>query len=255
MKYKVVELDGKNYIELDEEGKNPVVIGEDGKEFPVDAIHLLAKIPELNAESKKHREAREAMEAELAKYKDIDPEKAKEAMEKLKDVDFDNLVQKGKIDEIKSEIKQAYEEKMKTASEAYEEKLKEYEAEIENGKKNVRTLLISNSFAGSSYIKEKTTFPTAATAEAFLGKFFRIEENRVIASYPDGRDIISRTKPPELAPFEEAVQLLIENHPDRESFLKAAQTKGSGGGQGSNKLNLAGLSPAEKLKMIRRNQK
>ena len=59
----------------------PVYIDDDGKEIPFDAVAAMTKITSLNGEAKTHREAKEAAEANLAKFPGItDPAKAREEL-------------------------------------------------------------------------------------------------------------------------------------------------------------------------------
>ncbi len=75
------KVDADGNLEKDDKG-NPIYIANDGKEQSV----LGDTISRLNGEAKSHREAKEAAEAKLVKYKDIDPVKAAEAMETLKKI-------------------------------------------------------------------------------------------------------------------------------------------------------------------------
>lgn len=231
MEYKYTEVSGKKYIEVDEKG-NPVVIGDDEKEFGLDAIHLLKKVPDLQAEAKKHREAKEDVESKLKSYADIDPAKAKDALEKLKTIDLNKMVSAGKLDEIRAEVTQAFKDKMQNAETAYQERLAELENLSKQKEADIRRLTVGSKFASSSFIKDKTTFPTPAAAEAMFGSAFDVVKddsgNIVTVAKMNGKEIISRSKPPNYADFDEAVQILIDNHPDRDLFIKPSQNAGSG---------------------------
>ena len=67
MKLKTVEVNGKSYAEVDANGL-PVYVHDDGKEIGFDAAQAVGKISSLNGEAKSHREAKEAAEANLAKF-------------------------------------------------------------------------------------------------------------------------------------------------------------------------------------------
>ncbi|STF46193.1 Uncharacterised protein [Escherichia coli] len=66
MKLKTVEINGKQYAEIDTAGL-PVYVHDDGKEIGFDAPLATKKITELNGEAKNHRLAKEAAEEKLAK--------------------------------------------------------------------------------------------------------------------------------------------------------------------------------------------
>ena len=110
--YKYQELNGKKLIVTDDAGL-PLVVNDDGNEVPLDGIHLLDKIPVLQAEAKKHREAKEAAETALKSYEGLDPEKAREAVRKISDIDLTKLIDKGKVEEVRAEVKASYEAKLK----------------------------------------------------------------------------------------------------------------------------------------------
>lgn len=61
MKLKTVEINGKQYAEIDTAGL-PVYVHDDGKEIGFDAPLATKKITELNGEAKNHRLAKEAAE-------------------------------------------------------------------------------------------------------------------------------------------------------------------------------------------------
>ncbi|HCN5570821.1 TPA: hypothetical protein N6Y01_004273, partial [Escherichia coli] len=67
MKLKTVEINGKQYAEIDTAGL-PVYVHDDGKEIGFDAPLATKKITELNSEAKNHRLAKEAAEEKLAKF-------------------------------------------------------------------------------------------------------------------------------------------------------------------------------------------
>ena len=67
MKLKTVEINGKQYAEIDTAGL-PVYVHDDGKEIGFDAPLATKKITELNGEAKNHRLAKEAAEEKLAKF-------------------------------------------------------------------------------------------------------------------------------------------------------------------------------------------
>ncbi len=71
MKLKTVEINGKQYAEIDTAGL-PVYVHDDGKEIGFDAPLAIKKITELNGEAKNHRLAKEAAEEKLAKFAAIE---------------------------------------------------------------------------------------------------------------------------------------------------------------------------------------
>lgn len=77
MKLKTVEVDGKQYAEV-QDGK-PVYVEDDGKEIAFDAVGTRATITRLNGEAKQHRERAEKAEkiARTSKASRTRPQRAK----------------------------------------------------------------------------------------------------------------------------------------------------------------------------------
>jgi hypothetical protein len=112
---------------------------------------------------------------------------------------------------------------------------------------------IGGSFARSKLIAEKLAIP-ADMVEARFGSAFRLEDNKVVAYGADGNKIFSRTRPGEIADFDEALESLIEQYPNRDHILKPSGANGGGanGGErvrsGDKSINRAafdGMSPAD----------
>src|SRR5579864_5827439 len=98
------KFDDKGFIVTQGEGdkKFPVFIHSDGREAPFDADTTVASISRLNGEAKSHREAKEAAETKLKSFEGIeDGPAALKALELVKNIDAGQLVQAGKVQEIK----------------------------------------------------------------------------------------------------------------------------------------------------------
>lgn len=216
-----------------QDGK-PVYVHDDGKEVPYDVPQMLAKISGLNAEAKQHREAKEAAEAKLKAFDGIsDAAAAKKALETVKNLDDKKLIDAGEAERVKAETVKSYEEKLASAN-----------AEAEKIRSQFHQELIGGSFARSQLIADKLAIP-ADVAQAFFGKHFGIsEDGRVIAKDASGNEIYSRLKPGDKAGFDEALEVLIDAYPHKDSILKGSQASGGGTG-GSSGGNNAPKSLAE----------
>lgn len=116
MKLKTVEVNGKSYAEVDASGL-PVYVHDDGKEIGFDAAQAVGKISALNGEAKSHREAKEAVEANLAKFSGIaDPAKALEALEMMTKIDQKKLIDAGAVDQVKAEITKSFQAQLDEAN-------------------------------------------------------------------------------------------------------------------------------------------
>lgn len=215
MKLKTVEVEGKTYAEL-QDGK-PVYVHDDGKEIAFDAPGTVAKIGQLNGEAKGHREAKEAAEARLKDYEGIeDPAAALDALKKVQSLQDKELVDAGKVEEIRTAVVQAKDAEYKPIVE-----------ERDSLKKALNKEMIGGSFSRSKYITEKMAVP-ADIIEARFGSNFSIEDGKVVAKDASGNQIYSKANPGEAASFDEALEILIDQYPYKDNLLKGAGGTGSG---------------------------
>ncbi|WP_445346232.1 DUF6651 domain-containing protein [Acinetobacter bohemicus] len=226
MKLKTVTIEGKTYAEV--AGDQPIYIHEDGKEAPHDAAHTVATISRLNGEAKTHREAKEQLEAKLKGFDGIeDPVAAKKALETLKNFDDKKLVDAGEIEKVKAEAIKAIEDKYAPVVQERDA----FQAQLHNE-------LIGGGFSRSKFIQDNIAVPVDMI-QATFGKNFQIENGKVVAVGTDGQKIYSRTRPGEVADFDEALETLVGGYQHKDSILKGGQGSGGGftnnGGQGGGK--------------------
>jgi len=199
--------------------KMPVYVHDDGKEIEFDAAQTVATITRINAEAKAHRLAKEAAEGRLAAYSGIsDPAKALEAMKKVGDIDLKKLVDAGEIDKVRTEV-----------ARVYEDRLAEVTGKLEGLEATLYEKEIGAVFSNSPFVKKSLAIP-ADMAQARFGNNFGIEQGKVYAVDNSGNKIFSRSRPGELADPEEALSILVDQYPYKESILRGAG--GSGGGSG-----------------------
>ncbi|EPJ7337278.1 DUF6651 domain-containing protein [Citrobacter amalonaticus] len=216
MKLKTVEVNGKHYAEVDANGL-PVYVHDDGKEIGFDAAQAVSKISALNGEAKSHREAKEAVEANLAKFSGItDPAKALEALEMMTKIDQKKLIDAGAVDQVKAEITASFQTKLDEANQRGDKLEGQLYEEMIGGR-----------FSGSNFITEKIAIPSDML-QARFGQSFKVEEGKVVAYDGTGNKIYSRAKPGELASFDEALEFLVEQYPQKDHILKASGNNGGG---------------------------
>lgn len=214
-------------LKLDEQGHvvvqdgKPVYTTDDGKEVAFDAPGTVATISRLNGEAKGHRERAEAAEGKLKGFEGIaDPAAALKALETVANLDAKKLVDAGEIEKVRSEISKAFETKLSEA----DGRAKTLEGQLYAEK-------IGGSFSRSKFITEKAAIP-ADLVQARFGSAFSIEDGKVVAKDANGNKLYSRSSPGELAGFDEALEMLVEQYPYRDQILKGSGASGSGAGQG-----------------------
>jgi hypothetical protein len=272
-------LDGGSGIAVDA-NSNPIVFddeNEDEKEFGLDAIHLYSKIPALQAEAKKYREERQVLQTKLEPFGeedpvellkrlqafgDLDPEKAKKAVSvvsNLDDLDKDKNIE---IERVKAGVAESYKSKIKDIDIVNEQKISGFQNSLTQKDQVIRNLLIRGAFDRSEFIKDQTVLTSDIAYDSF-GRFFQVEEDganvQVFALDRAGEKIFSKASPGEYASPEEAIELIINGYPQKDSILRShSGGSGAGGNKdvgGSKKAKLralAAMGPAERLNALRR---
>jgi hypothetical protein len=228
-------------LKLGENG-NPLVTDGQNDPFELDALHLYSKVPELNKENEKHRkrakEAQEQLESLKSQFDGIDdPEKAREALKTVQNLDDKKLIDSNEVEKLK-----------KSVADAYEKQLQEKDKSLQEKDGHIYKLLVSNQFANSKVVNDKTVLPPDM-AEAYFGKHFKIEDGQVVGYIGEDK-IYSREKPGEIAPFEEALQTIIDQYPMKDRILKAPPG-GSGSPPGGGTPPGGGPGPSRDTAMSR----
>jgi hypothetical protein len=79
--------------------------------------------------------------------------------------------------------------------------------------------------------KAKLAIP-ADMVQARFGNAFKIEDGKVVAYDSQNNKIYSRARPGELADFDEALDVLVDMYPHKDSILKGSGASGGGAGSG-----------------------
>lgn len=209
-----LKLDEAGHVVV-QDGK-PVYIADDNKEIAFDAAATVATITRLNGESRSHREAKEAAVAALKPFEGMDPVAAKRAIDLAKNLDDKKLIDAGEAERVKAETISAIEAKYAPVLQ-----------ENETLRTSLHNEMIGGSFTRSKFISEKVAIP-ADLMEARFGKNFKIDGGKVVSVDNSGNQIYSRSKPGELADFEEALSILVESYPNRDHILKGNNNGGGG---------------------------
>ncbi|GAH93211.1 unnamed protein product, partial [marine sediment metagenome] len=176
MKIKTVEVDGKQYAEI-QDGK-PVYIEDDGKEVAFDAVGTRNTITRLNAEAKSHRERAENAEKIAKAFEGIeDAGAARKALETVANLDAKKLVDAGEIEKVKGEI-----------SKAFQTQLDEANGKATTFEQQLYAEMIGGNFARSKFIADKLAVP-ADMVQATFGRNLKIEEGKVVAYDAQGQKI------------------------------------------------------------------
>lgn len=194
-------------------------IGDDGKEVTIDPSQLLGKITELNNEAANHRRRAETAEGKLKVFGEIDPEKAKAALELVGNLDTKKLMDAGEVEKVKAEIAKGFTEQITTR-----------DAKINELTSNNHNLVLDGAFASSKFIADKIAVPVGMFKAAFRNNFSIGDDGKIVSKDASGNIVYSKTSPGNVADFEEALTLIVDNYPDKNSILKGGGQSGSGSG-------------------------
>lgn len=245
MQLKTIEIEGVKYAALDGNGF-PVYVHTDGKEIGFDAPAATAKISQLNGEAKGHREAKEAALDKLKNFEGIeDPAFAMKAIETIKNLDAKKLIDAGEVEKVKEHAKKAFDEQYTALEARYKPIIAEKDA-LQNALFAER---LGGAFSRSAFIQEKLAVP-ADIMQARFGSAFKFEEDGHIVGYDSsGTKIYSRTKPGEIATFDEALEILVDAYPHRDNIVKGGGrgTGGNGAGGGAGGMRVVTRDEFNKL--------
>lgn len=212
------KLDKDNKIEMKD--GNPIWVDANGGELTMDG----AAITRLNSEAKTLRTAKEAAEAIAAKFAGLDPVEAKKAVELVKNIDAKTLIDAGEVEKVKTEIRTQFTAQLDEA--------KKTNSTLQSDLDNLR---VDNIFAQSPFIRERIATPPDMFQATFRTNF-KIKDGKVEAYDKAGNRIMSKTKFGEPADPDEALEILVDHHPQKTMILKASDASGSGNnGNGGNR--------------------
>jgi hypothetical protein len=241
---------------------NPVWIYDDGRESGFNAESALKSISDVTAESMARKEKIRGFEAQLEVFKDIENPgeylaQAKAAMETLSSLDQKKLMDAGEVDVLKKSIEATYKEKINGMETAFGAKEKEYKETLNSQNNSISNMLIEGEIGRSGFISDKTVLTPSIAFSAFKNNFKVKEiEGRpfAIASRQDGTAIMSLKDPGKYASVNEALETLVNEHPDKSSLLKGISGGGGtppGGPGGITHTDYQNMSPIERLNASR----
>lgn len=216
-----LKLDDKGNVVV-QDGK-PVYVKDDGTEVAFDVVGTTNTITRLNAEAKGHRERAEAAEGKLKGFEGIeDPAAAIKALTTVANLDAKKLIDAGEAEKVKAEITKAFEKQLADAKTAHDT----LQAQLYQEK-------VGGSFARSKFIADKMAIP-ADLVEARFGKHFVVDSGRIVATDSNGQKLYSAANPGELAGFDEALEMLVSQYPQKDHILKGSGASGGGSQGGGN---------------------
>lgn len=217
---------------------NPIYIDASGRELTVEGT----TISRLNNEAKTHREGKEAAETELNKFKVdgklIDPDAAKRAIDTVGKIDAKKLIDAGEVDKVREQIKSEF-----------VSQLAERDKTIADQQTRLDANEIDKVFSNSDLVRDGLAVPRDFF-EAAMRKNFKVVDGKLEAYDSNGNRLMSKERAGEYANGDEALRMLVDLHPNKDTILKADAHGGSGNdGGGGNRGGKRSIKRADFEKM------
>lgn len=238
--------DDKGNFKVTEDGK-PIYLDEEGAEVPVDPIGMYSKIIDLGKENKTHREKIDQVNKKLSVFEGVEDleafkTEAEKAMEAVKNFNEKDWTKVEKVEQMKRQMSEAHTEEIGQLKKSYEDTLSERDGIINKKNEQIRQLMVSTKFASSPMFSGSNpkTEMSADAAEALFGRQIKIEENdngelKLQCYFANGETVYSRSNPGEPADFNEGIELIWNEYPNKNRYTKSAGAgSGATGGSGGN---------------------
>lgn len=224
----------------------------DGKEVEQDIDDLRGIIKTTNEENAQRRIENKELKAKIEVIGDLDVEKAREALGIVANLDMKKLVDAKEMDKVKEQIEAAWKTNMENQKTAYETQITELKGSLTTEQTKMKNMMIKNAFLGSEFLKGTVYDIFRDDAYKLYGDRFDVEagdngDMRVSFKNQDGSQFLSTARPGQPGSFDEAIEHIITNHPQKEYLMKGSQASGSGahgGGGGGTKTTLQQLQDA-----------
>jgi len=223
---------------------NPVFIHGDKSEAPFDGDGTVKTIAALKMESQTRREKLQSFKKIMEPLKDVGVnidtgeglgdyiKSSADAVETVKNFNDSDLVKADEVEKIKKSQKDAYEKKLADQDKAYKSVIERKETRINKLDKTLRDRLIRSEFENSTFIRKKTVLLPEFAYSNFAKNFEFEEKDGILVPFAvDGKGdrIYSLKNPGQLATPEEAIEILINSHPNKEGLLRGSDVAGGGG--------------------------
>ncbi len=239
------KMDGET---ISMEDGNPVWVHSDGKAVGFNAESALKNLKDVTAESISRKEKIREFETKIAPFAGIENgaeyvKTANEALETVKNLDGKKLIDAGEVETLKASVAATYKEKITGMEAAFATKENDYKSAIETKDSNISNLLIKGAIGRADFIESRTVLTPSIAYDVFKGNF-QIEEQdgqaKAVATRKDGTKIMSLKDPGSYAGINEALETLVNEHPDKDRLLKGVDGGGgsppNGGGQSNSSV-------------------
>jgi len=180
-----------------------------------------------------------ATEATLAKLnetvkallgEDITIEDLQAKVQERKAAEVEALKKSGDFDKLQARLVAEHKKEIDKINGAHGAVVKDLTVKQASADAEIRRLLVTNNFAGSTFIKDELVL-TPVKAEKLFGEHFKVEETdgkRVTKAYVGSEPLLDKDGHP--LGFELALREIVSRDPEKDSLFKANARKGAGSG-------------------------
>ncbi len=257
--------DSDNNLVTDDNG-DPIFVYPNNNEMGINFDSQYSKITELNRKVLQRDKRISGFDATVKLLSDVgidisDPnnlttylDSAEANAARIQNFNDSDFIKADEVEALKqkeAEKHAALFEKQKTT---YEKKLADADAVIAQKDSALHSAIIKNAVLGSEFISSKTSFPNAEVAYEYLKPSLKVETNGNgeaigIGVDSDGDPIYSLKDPSKKADINEALEIIVRNHP-----LSSTLLIGDGGGTGTRTSHRTTVTTNEP-KVIQRSNK
>jgi len=241
---KVVEPDNKTDIEINEaanKAENAKVVENKKTDIEPDIdsnkkpdakldnkpedTKLLAEVMEKKEKLRKTQAEKQALEAKLKEYGDIDPKKVQELIKREQDIAQKQVEERGEYEQAKKMMAEAHQNETK----ALNDKIAALSDQLAERNQIIDGLTLGNNFANSTFIKDNLIL-TPSKARALYGSYFEVKDGKIIpynkpAGSPDRAPLVNANG--DVYDFDAAFSKIIEADPDRDTLLRSKIKEGA----------------------------
>lgn len=187
---------------------------------------LLKEVMDKKGKLNDAKAEKDRLEAELAKFQGIDPERARDLIAQAQKAEQDQLEKKGEWDKLKQQMVEAHENEKSEL----QKKIEELEGKLGDTHKTIDGLTIGRSFSDSKFINDELVL-SPSKARVVYGDHFDIESGQVVAyDKPRGAEgrtqfVDGRGNP---LGFDESIKKIVDADPDKDRIVRAKSKPGAG---------------------------
>lgn len=218
-----VMKDGK-FVYIDDANNNA--------ELELDPAHLYTRVRELTGENTQLRKDKTDAETAFKPFKDLgltDAQAAKTAIDTVANIDAGKLMEAGKVEDLKKQIREQAQAEVATAQQQARDQIAAITAERDTLQTHLNNELIGGNFARSKFISEKVAVPVDMV-QALFGPRFKVEDGKVVGYMAPEQRVLDPSDFSTPAAFDVALEKMIEAYPHKEQILRGNDSEGGGSG-------------------------